>query len=165
MQIVKGIRREYPDSPIVGVGGIVLLNDQVLLAKRAQEPGKGIWTLPGGMVELGESLEEALRREILEELSMEIRVCGLVKLVDKIVRDDAKRVRYHYVIADYWAYPLSGELRPGSDISDAKYVPLKAVHELGLHQEVVETILMADGMRQRMQMNRNSERIPRKLVE
>jgi ADP-ribose pyrophosphatase YjhB (NUDIX family) len=149
MEIVKGVRREYPDSPIVGVGGIVFLEDQVLLAKRGQEPGKGIWTLPGGMVELGESLEEALKREIQEELSMDIRVCGLVKLVDRIVRDEDGRVRFHYVIADYWAYPLSGKPQPGSDISDAKYVPLKEVHGLGLHQEVVQAILLADGMRQR----------------
>jgi 8-oxo-dGTP diphosphatase len=149
MEIVKGVRREYPDSPIVGVGGIVLLDDRVLLAQRGKEPGKGMWTLPGGMVELGESLEEALRREILEELSMHIRVCGLVKLVDRIVRDEAERVRYHYVIADYWAYPLCGELRPGSDVSDAKYVPLKQIPELGLQQEVVDTILLAAGMRER----------------
>lgn len=147
MRAVKGVRREYPESPIIGVGGVVLLDDQVLLAKRAREPGKGTWTLPGGMVELGESLEEALAREIMEELSLSIHIGGLVKLVDKIVRDQEERIRYHYVIADYWAYPLSGEVRPGSDISDAKYVPLKDVHALGLHPEVVETILLADGMR------------------
>jgi len=147
MHTVKGVRREYPESPIIGVGGVVLLDDQVLLAKRAREPGKGTWTLPGGMVELGESLEEALKREIMEELSLSIRIRGLVKLVDKIVRDQEQRIRYHYVIADYWAYPLSGKVRPGSDISDARYVPLKDVHALGLQPEVVETILLADDMR------------------
>ncbi|RJR35189.1 MAG: NUDIX domain-containing protein [Desulfobacteraceae bacterium] len=147
MREVKAVRREYPESPIIGVGGIVLLDDRVLIAKRAREPGKGTWTLPGGMVELGESLEEALRREIMEELSLSIRIRGLVKLVDKIVRDKEDRIRYHYVIADYLVYPLSGKVQPGSDISDAKYVPLKDVHAMGLNPEVVETILLADGMR------------------
>ncbi len=150
MEVVRGVRREYPHSPIIGVGGIVFLDDQVLLAKRGQEPGKGTWTLPGGVVELGECLEEALKREILEELSVTIRICGLVRLLDRIVRDDSGRVRYHYVIADYWGYPDSGELRSGSDVSDARYVPLGSVNGLGLQKEVVETIFMAARMRQRV---------------
>lgn len=149
----KEIRREYPDSPIIGVGGVIFKEDQVLLAKRGQEPGKGVWTLPGGVVELGECLEEALKREILEELSMTIRVCSLVRLLDRIVRDEAGRVRYHYVIADYWGQPVSGHLRPGSDVSDAAYVPLLDVPGMGLHKEVTETIIMAAGMRRQGQIN------------
>lgn len=152
-----GVRREYPHSPIIGVGGIIFHEEQVLLAKRGQDPGKGVWTLPGGVVELGECLEDALKREILEELSVSIRVCGLVRLLDRIIRDEEGKVRYHYVIADYWGYPVSGEVRPGSDVTDAGYVPLGNVHGLGLHKEVVETILMAAGMRRQLQVNR---RIP-----
>ena len=140
------VRREYPDSPIVGVGGIVFDGDRVLLAKRGQEPGKGTWTLPGGVVELGETLEEAVKREILEEVSIEIRVCGLVKLVNRIVRE-SERVRYHYVIVDFWGYPVSGQLRASSDCSDARYVPLDEIRELGLHPEVVEAISTAAEMR------------------
>src|SRR3989304_272920 len=104
IEVVRGVRREYPNSPIIGVGAIIFNGDQVLLAKRGQEPGKGLWTLPGGVVELGECLEEAVKREILEELSVEIRICGLVRLLDRIVRDEAGKIRYHYVIADYWGY-------------------------------------------------------------
>ncbi len=141
------VRREYPDSPIVGVGAIVFEEDRVLLAKRAQDPGKGTWTLPGGALELGERLEEAVKREILEEASIGIKVCGLVKLVDRIVRE-GERVRYHYVIADFWGYPVSGRLEAGSDVSDVRYVSLGEVHGLGLHPEVVETILLASSMRQ-----------------
>lgn len=152
-----GIRREYPHSPIIGVGGIIFRDEQVLLAKRGQEPGKGTWTLPGGVVELGECLEDALKREIMEELSVTIQVCGLVRLLDRIIRDESGKVRYHYVIADYWGYPVSGEVRPGSDCADAGYVPLGKVHGLGLHREVEETIFMAARMRQQIQLNR---RIP-----
>lgn len=158
MELVRGVRREYPHSPIVGVGGIIFREERVLLAQRGQDPGKGVWTLPGGVVELGECLEEALKREILEELSVTIRVCGLVRLLDRIILDEAGRVRYHYVIADYWGYAVSGQLRPGSDVTDAGYVPLADVHGLGLQQEVVETILMAVRMRrQQVQVDR---RIP-----
>jgi 8-oxo-dGTP diphosphatase len=141
------MRREYPEAPIVGVGGIVFQDDLVLLAKRAQDPGKGVWTLPGGVVELGETLEDAVKREILEEASLTIQIGGLARLLDRIVLDDAGRVRYHYIIADYWARRVSGELRPGSDVSDARFVPLCGVPGMGLHKEVVETILMAARMR------------------
>ncbi len=151
MEVVRKIRREYPDCPIVGVGGIIFNGDQVLLAKRGQEPGKGLWTLPGGMVELGECLEDALKREIIEELSVTIRVCALVRLLDRIIRDESGRVRYHYVIADYWGYPISGQLRPGSDVSDAAYVPLLDVPGMGLPKEVTDTIFMAVRMREQMQ--------------
>jgi 8-oxo-dGTP diphosphatase len=141
------MRREYPGAPIVGVGGIVFQGHLVLLAKRAQDPGKGVWTLPGGVVELGETLEDAVKREILEEASITIQIGGLARLLDRIVRDEAGRVQYHYIIADYWAWRVSGELRPGSDISDARFVPLDEVPRMGLHNEVVETILTAARMK------------------
>ncbi|MBN1103911.1 MAG: NUDIX hydrolase [Deltaproteobacteria bacterium] len=141
------MRREYPEAPIMGVGGIVFQGESVLLGKRAKEPGKGSWTLPGGAVELGETLEDAVKRELLEEASITIRIGGLARLLERIVRDEAGRVRYHYIIADYWAWRVSGELRPGSDISDARFVPLNGMHGMGLAREVVETILTAARMR------------------
>lgn len=149
MNVVRGIRREYPDSPIMGVGGVVFQDDLVLLAKRAKEPGKGTWTLPGGVVELGETLEDALRREIEEEISVIIKICGLVRVVDRIIRDESERIRYHYVIADFWGYPISGKVRPDSDVSEAKYVSLDEIHRVGLHYEVLDTILLAAEMRSR----------------
>ncbi|MEW6668224.1 MAG: NUDIX hydrolase [Thermodesulfobacteriota bacterium] len=142
------MRREYPDHPIIGVGGVIFDGDTVLLARRNQDPGKGVWTLPGGVVELGETLEAALRREILEEASLTIEIGGLAKLLDRIVYDKAKAVRYHYVIADYWGWRISGTLRPGSDASDARFVRLTEVPNLGLHPEVVETIHTAAKMRE-----------------
>jgi 8-oxo-dGTP diphosphatase len=144
----RSIKREYPECPVVGVGGVIFDGDLVLLARRNQEPGKGVWTLPGGVVELGETLEEALRREILEETSLIIEIGGLAKLLDRIVHDEENAVRYHYVIADYWGWKVSGTLRPGSDAGDARFVPLADIPSLGLREEVVETIRSAAGMRE-----------------
>jgi ADP-ribose pyrophosphatase YjhB (NUDIX family) len=96
------LKREYPKSPIVGVGAVIFDGASVLLAQRGQEPAKGTWSLPGGAVELGEKLVDALKREILEEIGIEIEVGGLVRVLDRIVRDGKKRIQYHYVIVDYW---------------------------------------------------------------
>ena len=139
--------REYPERPIIGVGGVIFSNQSVLLVKRANDPGKGQWSLPGGAVELGETLVEALCREIFEEVSIKIRIGGLVRLLDRILYDNAKRIRFHYVIADYWGYPVSGRPRAGSDTIDAKFVGIDRIRETGIHREVEDTILMGLTMR------------------
>ena len=133
--------------PIVGVGAVIFDGASVLLAQRGQEPGKGTWTLPGGAVELGEKVVEALKREIREEIGIDIEVGGLVRVLDRIVRDEEKRIRYHYVIVDYWGWKASGEPKPGSDTSDICFVPLKEIREKDIHREVLETILMAVDLR------------------
>ncbi len=144
--------REYPKHPILGVGGIIFNGDRVLLARRNQEPGKGQWSLPGGMVELGETLKQALVREIREEAGIEIRIGGLARLLDRIIHDDGKRVQYHYVIVDYWAEMVSGEPRAASDVSDLRFVPLEEVQGMAVHRDVKETIGMAVKMRETQQM-------------
>ena len=141
------MRREYPEAPIVGVGGVIFKENSVLLVKRDQEPGKGQWSLPGGAVELGETLADALKREILEEVSINIEIGGLVKLLDRILRDGEQKVQYHYVIADYWGWMVSGELRPASDVSDARFVTLNQLKKMGAHPLVEETVRTALGMR------------------
>jgi ADP-ribose pyrophosphatase YjhB (NUDIX family) len=141
------MKREYPEAPIVGVGGVVFKDGSVLLVKRGQEPGKGQWSLPGGAVELGETLTHALKREILEEASINIEVGGLVRLLDRIVHDPQKRVQYHYVIVDYWGWMISGKLSPGSDVSDARFVTLNQLKKMGVHHLVAETVHTAVGMR------------------
>lgn len=141
------MRREYPMHPIIGVGGVIFNGDSVLLALRNQEPGRGQWSLPGGAVELGETLMEALKREIREETSIEIKVGGLIRVLDRIIYDDEKRVRYHYVIVDYWGKMVSGNLQAGSDISEAGFVPLGEISAIGMNKLVVETIFMAVSMR------------------
>lgn len=107
--------RQYPSRPFVGVGGIVFIDGRVVLIKRRHEPLAGQWSLPGGAIELGETLHEGLRRELREEIGIETSVGPLVELFDRITHDTEGRVRYHYVLADYLCHRLSGELRPGSD--------------------------------------------------
>ena len=107
--------RESPTRPIIGVGGVVFLDGRVVLVKRRYEPLAGQWSLPGGAVEVGETLRDGLHRELREEIGIEARVGQLVELFDHITRDDGGRVRYHYVLADYLCHHVSGELRPGSD--------------------------------------------------
>ena len=111
--------REYPDRPFVAVGGVVLIDGRVVLIKRRHEPLAGQWTLPGGAIELGETLREGLRRELREEIGIETSVGPLIELFDRIIRDTAGRVRYHYVLADYLCHHVSGEIRPGSDAEAA----------------------------------------------
>lgn len=137
------MKRKYPEHPLVGVGGIIFKGDAVLVVKRDQDPGKGEWSLPGGIVELGETLQEALIREIREEVGVEIRIGGLARLVDRIIRDDWQRVQYHFVIVDYWAEMVSGRPRPASDVSDSRFVSLDALMHMGVHRDVKETVGMA----------------------
>jgi len=142
------LKREYPESPIVGVGGVIFDGASVLLAKRGHEPAKGTWSLPGGAVELGEKVIDGLKREIREEIGIEIQVGGLIRVLDRIIRDEERRIRYHYVIVDYWGWKISGEPKPGSDTSDICFVPLEEIQKKEIHREVQETILMAAKLRE-----------------
>ncbi len=144
------MKREYPESPIVGVGGVIFDGPSVLIAQRGREPGKGTWSLPGGAVELGEKVVHALKREIREEIGIEIEVGGLIRVLDRIIQDEEKRVQYHYVIIDYWGWKVSGQAKPGSDASDICFVSLKEIQKMDLHREVQETILMAAELRERV---------------
>ena len=132
----------------MGVGGVIFDGASVLLAKRGQEPAKGTWSLPGGAVELGEKVIDALKREIREEIGIEIQVGGLIRVLDRIIRDEERRLRYHYVIVDYWGWKTSGEPKPGSDTSDICFVPLEEIQKKDIHREVQETILMAAKLRE-----------------
>ena len=118
------MKRRYPDAPIAAVGVIIRRDDRIVLVRRAKEPAKGLWTFPGGAVELGESLHEAARREALEETGLRVAVGEVATVFDKVARDEAGRVLYHYVIVDYFAEPLGGELRPSDDVDDARWFRL-----------------------------------------
>jgi 8-oxo-dGTP diphosphatase len=105
--------------PIVGVGAVIMQDGKVVLIKRRYEPLKGQWSLPGGGVEVGETLEAAVAREMLEETGLEVEVGPVVEVFDRIMRDEDQRVRYHYVLVDYLCWPVAGELQAGSDVDDA----------------------------------------------
>jgi 8-oxo-dGTP diphosphatase len=113
--------REYPRRPVVGVGAVVVREGSVLLIKRAAEPLAGRWTLPGGAVEIGETLEEAVVRELREETGLTVRVLELVEVLDRITRDPSGHTRYHYVLLDYLCEPVEGELRAASDVAAAAW--------------------------------------------
>lgn len=141
------MKREYPYHPILGVGGIIFREETVLLAQRGHEPGKGMWSLPGGAVELGESLEDALKREIYEEVSIRIEIGGLVRVLEKIIPDEEGRIRFHYVIADYWGWVVKGIPEPGSDVTAVRFLGLHEVCSLDIDEEVRHTIQLAITMR------------------
>jgi mutator protein MutT len=115
------MQREYPLAPLVGVGAVVVERGRVLLVRRGTEPMKGRWSLPGGLLELGESLTEGVVREVREETGLVVEPVELIELLDRIYRE-GERVRYHYVIADYLCRVLGGELRAASDAAEVRWV-------------------------------------------
>lgn len=141
------MKREYPESPIVGVAAVIFSGESVLLARRNQEPARGQWSLPGGGVELGERLADALKRELLEEISIKVEIGGLIGVFDKVVKDRENRVRYHYVLVDYWGWVAAGQPRPGSDISELRLVPLEELASFEISKELKETVWKAATMR------------------
>src|ERR1700683_2722087 len=115
------IQREFPKTPFVGVGAVIVEEGRVLLVRRGSEPLKGHWTLPGGVLEVGESLVDGVKRETKEETGLEVEVIELIELLDRIHRHES-RVRYHYVIADYLCRVTGGELRAASDADAVRWV-------------------------------------------
>jgi len=121
------VKRLYPDQPIVGVGAIILRDSEILLEKRGNRPAQGQWTIPGGVVEVGESLEHALARETKEETGLDVESDELIDVVDQVHLDKENQIEYHYVIIDYVVKVKVGEPRPGSDANALKWVSLNEV--------------------------------------
>ena len=120
--------REYPDRPVVGVGGVIIDEGRALLIRRGSEPLRGEWSIPGGTLELGETLAEGVARELLEETGLVVRVLGQIEVFERIYTEKSggaskkkKRPRFHYVIVDYFCERVSGEPRAGSDVTDVAY--------------------------------------------
>ncbi|MFN2615316.1 MAG: NUDIX hydrolase [Actinomycetota bacterium] len=120
------------NMPACGVGAIVLEKGELLLVKRDREPSRGLWSLPGGRVEWGESMREAIVREVREETNIDIDVEGVAGFVERIVPNDEGEVEYHYIIVDFWARPRSHEPKAGDDVSDARWVNVANINELQL---------------------------------
>lgn len=120
--------REFPDHPVVGVGGVVIRDGRALLIRRGSEPLKGQWSIPGGLLELGETLEEGVRRELREETGLDVRVLELIEVFERIwpepgrpIPSASERPRYHYVILDYLCEAPKGEPHAGSDVTDVAF--------------------------------------------
>jgi mutator protein MutT len=124
------VNRRYPDRPIVGVGALIVQHDRVLLVRRASEPLKGEWSLPGGLVETGETLVAALKRELLEETGLSIEVGEVIAVLDRIYPDAEGRPEYHYVLIDYLCRIQSGEPHPGSDVDRAEWFTRQQLESL-----------------------------------
>lgn len=135
--------RKYPDRPIVGVGAVIVEGGKVVLIRRRFEPMKGHWSLPGGGVEVGETLEAAVAREILEETGLQVEVGPVIEVFDRITRDDDQRVRYHYVLVDYLCWPVAGALRAGSDVDGAALVDPEALSSYRLSPKATAVIQRA----------------------
>lgn len=126
------MKREYPTRPVAGIGAVIMHDGKILLVKRGSEPGKGKWSIPGGIVELGETVKETTVREVKEETGLDVEVEDLIDVVDNIETDEKGRLRYHFIIMDFLASLKRGSLKAGSDIIEAKWVPLAQVEKSDL---------------------------------
>jgi 8-oxo-dGTP diphosphatase len=132
------MRREYPEAPIVAVGAIILEGSQIVLVRRGKDPSPGLWTFPGGAIELGEPIREAVRREILEETGLVVDVGEVFTVIDHVVPGALGRPRYHYVIVDFLARRRGGTLRPGSDVDGACWASLADLDDLEMTEKAGE---------------------------
>jgi 8-oxo-dGTP diphosphatase len=132
--------REYPDRPVVGVGAIVVDGNRVLLVRRGHEPLKGEWSIPGGAVELGETLEVAIAREVREETGLEIDVGPMVDVFDRIRFDPDGRPLYHYVLIDFVCRPIGGTLASASDAADVTWASLIELTQYDVNDATISVI-------------------------
>jgi 8-oxo-dGTP diphosphatase len=130
------MKREYPERPIVGVGAVIVQDGRVLLVRRATEPLKGEWSVPGGMLELGEKLRDGAAREALEETGLRVEVGEVLDVLDSIFPDAGGRTQYHYVLIDFLCRPIAGNAAAGSDVSDVKWVSLAELAGMRLRESI-----------------------------
>ncbi|MFQ6052168.1 MAG: NUDIX hydrolase [Candidatus Hydrothermarchaeota archaeon] len=134
---------EYPNMPVVGVGAVVVKNNKILLVKRGKDPRKGYWAIPGGVLELGETIEDAIKREVEEETNVKIEVVRLIDVLEDIILDHQGNVRFHYVLVDYLSKYKEGELRAGSDVLDAKWLRIDDLDKFKVAETTKEVIKKA----------------------
>ena len=133
--------REYPSQPVVGVGAVIVRRDRALIVRRAHEPRKGEWSLPGGHLHLGESLADAARREVKEETGLDVELGPIIETFDRVHRDDEGRIRYHFVIVDFVCWSNAGEAVAGSDAEDVAWVTAEEIDGYGVNAHAKAVIL------------------------
>jgi mutator protein MutT len=133
--------RLYPELPIAGVAGLILMGREVLLVERGKAPANGLWGLPGGAVEVGETLEEAVVREVLEETNIVVKPLELLTLFNSINRDEDDKVRTHFILFEYLCEYVSGEVDPGDDAPDARWVSIDSLDSVNLMKFTHEFIV------------------------
>lgn len=133
-------RREYPDRPVVGVGAVVIRDGKILLVKRGVAPSKGLWAIPGGSLELGETLQQAAEREILEETGVTIRAREPIYTFDFFERAESGRIRFHFVIVDVAADYVSGDAKGADDALDARWLAPADIDPLPVSQNTIKLL-------------------------
>ena len=134
------MKREYPNSPLVGVGAVVVHDDRVLLIKRGRSPMQGEWSIPGGKLELGETLRHAVRREVQEETNLQIEAGDLLGVFDRITADPSGEIAYHYVLVDFLCRVNAGALQAGSDAEAARWFTGEEISALQLPEDTLAVI-------------------------
>ncbi len=134
------MKRDYPDRPILGVGAVIVSQGRALLVRRATEPLKGEWSVPGGVLELGEKLHDGVRREVREETGLEVEPQRVLEVFDSIFNDQQGRTQYHYVLIDYLCSVTRGEARAGSDVSEVKWVGEDELAALELRESIAQVL-------------------------
>ncbi|MCW4016657.1 MAG: NUDIX hydrolase [Candidatus Bathyarchaeota archaeon] len=132
------LRRKYPSQPVVGVGAVIVEGGRIVLVQRGAEPSLGKWSFPGGAVELGETVRDAVVRETLEECGLDVELVEDVPIdaYDILTKDEAGCLSYHYVLLQFLVRPKNGILKPSSDVTDARWVPLQEVEKYDLAESV-----------------------------
>ena len=126
------MRREYCNFPILSAGGVIIINDEVLIIKRKTEPDAGKWTIPGGAIDVGEKIKDGLKREIFEETGLEVEVGNLLDIAEKIFKDSNSKIIYHYVILDYLCKYISGSMKASSDAEELMLVKMCDIDKIEL---------------------------------
>jgi 8-oxo-dGTP diphosphatase len=116
------MKRDYPERPLIGVGAVIVEGDRVVVVRRSHEPLKGEWSIPGGVLEIGETLRAGAAREALEETGLVVEAGEVLEVLDRIVRDGGGRIQFHYVLIDFLCRPAGGELRAGGDAEEARWI-------------------------------------------
>ena len=135
------VGREYPDNPLVGVGAVIVQDGRVLLIRRGQPPLLGEWSLPGGVLECGETLREATVREAREETGLVVETVDMLGVYERVIRNDDGRVRYHYVLIDFLCRPAAGDLKAGSDAADVRWFRRDELPALNLPYDTYDVVL------------------------
>lgn len=134
------MKRDYPERPIIGVGAVIVNGDRALLVRRATEPLKGEWSVPGGVLELGEKLRDGACREALEETGLQIEASEVLDVFDSIFNDADGRTQYHYVLIDFLCRPQAGEAIAGSDVSEVRWVTESELAGLDLRDSIEQVV-------------------------
>ena len=136
------VQRTYPQQPLVGVGAVIVENGRVLLIKRGKAPLLGEWSIPGGMLELGETLRQGAEREALEETGLAVTAMDVLGVFERIVPDESERTRYHYVLIDFLCRKISGEVCAAGDATDARWFRKEELEILNLPGDTLNVLCL-----------------------